>query len=97
LTDTLADDDEVMFPEDEPDTPFSPSDDTTTPLQRLHYFALCWLKADKFRPLDKAKMRERITELGQETMGRRFPAMSWEEDTVAKLAELLEELGKSRL
>jgi len=62
----------------------------------LHYFALCWLKADKERPLDKAKMRERITDLGQETVGRRFPADTWEQDTITKLAELLEELRRSK-
>ncbi len=94
----MSDDlDEVMFPEDEPESPFAPSDDTTTPPQRLHYYALCWLKADKERPLQMAKMRKRIAELGQETMGRRFSQNTWEADTVGKLAELLKELRKSKV
>lgn len=97
MTEAIVEDTEIMFPEDEPESPFGESDDTTTSQQRLHYYALCWLKADRERPLDKAQMSKCITELGQDTIGRRFPHMTWEQDTVKKLAELLNKLRKSKV
>ena len=98
MPEDLNDVDEILVPEDdEPESPFMESDDTTTPQQRLHYYALCWLKADKERPIDKAKMRKRIHELNQEAGSRRFSPMTWERDTVTKLAELLTKLRKSKL